>query len=275
MGLVLPVSLAVVIMSVSIGCLIAGSGVRKDGPVSAELDAVVRAAWKNLGNSESRCGEYDYFPGGGMRNFYCHLLNYMGYERFAALVGVPVYASGPHTSEALVLDSRYSFGRYNPVFVARLRNILIPGESDQAFRAMTQGVYDGAIRPLARVFFVTYLKLMNNKEFFVQEKKDYANAIRTRTLEAYHYEKYFSFLNCEYPYGGKNLSDFQGPGFEGICDGNVVKTCVAFWIRRELDGTSGEFYTGLEKLLMAYDSEFLRKFGMDQSDNTPSAAITH
>lgn len=185
-----------------------------------------------------------------------------------------VYTDGPHTNKALVLDSRYSFGRYNPEFVVRLRNVLIPGKNDRAFRAATQGVYDTSIRPLARVFFVTYRKLMNNPEFLVQEKRHYTNAIRNRTLDAYHYEKYYSFLNCEYPLEGKNRTDFEGPGYDGICDGNVVKTCVAFWIRRSLDGTAGEFYTGLEKLLAVYDGDFLKGFGSDQSDTGNSAAIT-
>lgn len=79
-ALVVPVSLMALIISFSIGCLIAGSSARKEAPVPAELDSVVRAAWTGIGNSESKCGEYDYFPGGGMRNFYCHLINYIGYR---------------------------------------------------------------------------------------------------------------------------------------------------------------------------------------------------
>jgi len=253
--------LAVMILSALIGCLMAGAGARKDVQVSPELDAAVRAAWKGIGSSESRCGEFDYFPGGGMRNFYCHAMNFIEYRRFAEIAGVPVFISGPHTKDSLVLDSRYNFGKYNPEFVARLGDILIPGERDGAFRAATQGIYDDSIRPLARIFFITYRKLMDNPGYLVQEKNDYANAMKTRTLEPYYYEKYFSFVNCEYPYKGKNISDFKGPGFDGICDGNVVKTCVAFWIRRSMDGTDDEFYAGLEKLLKVYDGDFLNSFG--------------
>ena len=128
------------------------------------------------------------------------------------------------------------------------------------FGRLTQGVYDESIKPLARVFFVTYRKLMDNPVFLVQEKNDYINAIKKRTLEQYHYEKYYSFLECEYPIEGKNRVDFEGPGFDGICDGNVVKTCVAFWIRRSIDGTDDEFYAGLEKLLNVYDRAFLKSF---------------
>lgn len=261
-GRVILACLAALILPALMGCLFAGRASGKGAQVSSELDAAVRAAWKGIGSSESRCGEFDYFPGGGMRNYYCHLLNYMEYKRFVQLVGVPVYANGPqpHSSGGLVLDSRFSFGRYNPEFVARLGNICIPGERDSAFHAATQGIYDEFVRPLARVFFVTYRKLMDNPAFLVQEKNEYLLAIRNRTLEPYYYEKYFDFLSCEYPYYGKNRSDFKGPGFEGICDGNVVKTCVAFWIRRSIDGTDDEFYSGLERLLKVYDGAFLNSF---------------
>ena len=252
--------LAVMVLSVPLSCLLTGAGTRKNAAVSPELDAAVRAAWKDIGSSESRCGEFDYFPGGGMRNFYCHAINFIEYRRFAELAGVPVFISGPHTDEALTLDSRFTFGRYNPEFVARLGALLIPGDHDDVFRAATQAVYNDSIRPLARVFFVTYRKLMDNPAFLVQERKDYINAIKDMKLDSYYYEKYFDFLNCEYPYYGKNRSDFQDPGFDGICDGNVVKTCVAFWIRRSIDGTDDEFYEGLEKLLKVYDRDFFNSF---------------
>lgn len=259
-GRIVSVCIAVTILFSLVSCLIPVAGARKNAPASAELDAAVRAAWKGIGSSESRCGEYDYFPGGGMRNFYCHAMNFIEYRRCAGLAGIPVFISGPHTAETLTLDSRFGFGKYNPEFVARLGDLLIPGDRDSSFRAATQGVYDESIKPLARVFFVTYRKLMDNPVFLVQEKNDYINAIKKKTLEQYHYEKYYSFLECEYPIEGKNRVDFEGPGFDGICDGNVVKTCVAFWIRRSIDGTDDEFYAGLEKLLNVYDRAFLKSF---------------
>jgi hypothetical protein len=252
---------AAIFMSVSIGCFISGGSVRKEEAVPEELASAVRAAWMNIGSSGSRCDEYDYFPHGGMRNFYCHAMQYIAYKRFAALVGVPVFISGPHTAAALVLDSEFSFGRYNPEFVVRLSSILIPGDRDRVFRTATQGVYNSAIRPLARIFFVTYRKLMDNPGYIEQEKKTYIDAIRERKLKRYDYEKYFDFLDCDYPVDKEDNTDFAAPSFNGRCDGNVVKTCVAFWIRRSIDGTADEFYAGLKKLLKAYDDEFLKSYG--------------
>jgi len=51
---------------------------------------------------------------------------------------------------------------------------------------------------------------------------------------------------------------FYKHGFDGGHNGNVVKTCIAFWIRRTIDGTANEFYKGLLKLLKTYDPGLLK-----------------
>lgn len=247
---------AAVMAAMSINCSVTG-GARPDGPVPAALDAAVRAAWRDIGGSRSRCEEYDYFPRGGMRNFYCHAMNFMDYRRFAEIIGMPVFAGGPHTAQELKLDSPNSFGRYNREFVARLHRVLIPGEKDTAFRTATQGAYDGYVRPLARIFFVTYRKLKDNPSYLEQEKSGYLRKIGAGNLKAYDYEKYFYFMNTGFIGSGDDESYLMEHGFDGGWDGNVVKTCVAFWIRRSIDGTADEFYTGLEKLLKTYDGRFL------------------
>ncbi len=242
--------------ALSISCSVT-AGARPDGPVPAGIDAAVRAAWRDIGGTRSRCEEFDYFPNGGMRNFYCHAMNFMDYRRFAELVGTPVFSGGPHTALELKLDSPGSFGRYNREFVVRLRSMMIPGEEDAAFRAATRGIYDEYVRPLARIFFVTYRKLQDNPSYLDREKRDYLALLKSGNLKPYHYEKYFYFMNPGFIGSVENESYLMEHGFDGGWDGNVVKTCVAFWIRRTIDGTAGEFYAGLEKLLKTYDGGFL------------------
>ncbi|HNW28867.1 MAG TPA: hypothetical protein PKN50_10355 [Spirochaetota bacterium] len=250
------VVLAAAAGTISINCSIT-AGARPGGPVPAGIDAAVRAAWRDIGGSRSRCEDFDYFPEGGMRNFYCHAMNFMDYRRFAELAGTPVFSGGPHTERELRLDSPDSFGHYNREFVARLSRMMIPGEKDAAFRAATQGVYDGYVRPLARIFFVTYRKLRDNPSYLDGEKRNYLAMLKSGRLEPYHYEKYFYFMNPGFIGSGGDGSYLMEHGFDGGWDGNVVKTCVAFWIRRSIDGTAGEFYAGLEKLLKTYDGGFL------------------
>ncbi len=242
--------------AISINCSITAVS-RSDGPAPAELDAAVRAAWRDIGGSRSGCEDYDYFPRGGMRNYYCHIMNFMDFRRFVDLIGMPVFAGGPHTAQELKLDSPNSFGYYNREFVARLHRVVIPGEKDAAFRAATQGTYDGYIRPLARIFYVTYRKLKDNPSYLDREKGEYLRIIRAGNLKPYHYEKYFYFMNPGFIGSRDDESYLVKHGFDGGWDGNVVKTCVAFWIRRSIDGTAEEFYTGLEKLMKAYDGGFL------------------
>lgn len=251
--------------SLSINCSVT-AGARSDGPVPAVIDAAVRAAWRDIGGTRSRCDEYDYFPHGGMRNFYCHAMNFMDYRRFAELVGTPVFSGGPHSERELKLDSPGSFGHYNREFVVRLRHVMIPGERDVGFRAATQGIYDGYVRPLARIFFVTYRKLRDNPLYLDREKRDYLAKLKSGTLKPYHYEKYFYFMNPGFIGRGKNESYLMEHGFDGGWDGNVVKTCVAFWIRRSIDGTADEFYAGLEKLLKNYDGGFLAESSIPERD---------
>ena len=40
-------------------------------------------------------------------------------------------------------------------------------------------------------------------------------------------------------------------------DGNVVKTVVGFWLRRQLDGTAQAWHDALVRLLEAYDEQWL------------------
>lgn len=247
--------------SASIGCFLATGSNRSLSSVPPGLAASVKTAWKEIGGSQSRCGEYDYFPGGGMRNMYCHILNFMNYGQFAELIGLPVFVSGPHSARELNLSSPDQFGHYNREFVNRLGSVLIPGESDAVFRAATQGTYDAHLRKLARIFYVTYRKLKANQSFMEREKTNYLGMIRLRTLDHYHYEKYFYFMNPDYPGGGHGESYLMDHGFDGGWDGNVVKTCVAFWIRRSIDGTAEDFFNGLEKLLRTYDGTFLASGG--------------
>ena len=236
------------------GCAVSG---RFDTAVPDELERAVRAAWSGIGTSPSRCDSYDYFPNGGMRNFYCHLLNFMEYRRFRELVGVPIFSSGPHGAGRLVLDAPDSFGHYNREFVIRIRRILLPAGRDDAFRAATQSAYDGSIRPLARVFFVTYNKLKSNPAYRDQEVRDYRARLASGPAGAHSYEKYFYFMNPGFFNNQGDESYLMDHGFDGGWNGNAVKTAVAFWIRRSVDGTADEFYAGLVSLLKLYDAAAL------------------
>lgn len=218
---------------------------------------IVKDVWHGLPSSKSTCKEHDYFPDGGMRNFYCHVKAQVDYAKIQQLAGVSAFVKGPHTKEMLDLSNPTSFGHYNKDFVRWLSERLVPGGRSSRFREQTQSIYDRYVRPLARIFHVTYRKLGSNPAYLEREKTRYLKLIAANNLPAGYYEKYFYFMNPGFfkkPEGG--FSYFTGRGFDGGVNGNVVKTCVAFWIRRSIDGTDKEFFAGLQKLLRAYDPEF-------------------
>lgn len=239
------------------GCLVPGRAGGGEG-VSADLDGLVRHAWKNIHHTGSLCEEFDYFPMGGMRNFFCHMLSFVDFGSFTGLVGIPLFRKGPHTEEGLVLDSPDSFGHYNPAFVALLRKALIPGAGDRGFRAATQDAYDEFVAPLARIFFVTRWKLTKNPGYLAKESRAYMALVKAGRLPRDYYEKYFYFMNPSFIERENNENYLMSHGFDGGWNGNVVKTCVAFWIRRSIDGTFDEFSRGLDLLLETYDAQFFR-----------------
>jgi hypothetical protein len=238
--------------------------VRPALPFEAEPEApkIVKEVWHHLPGSKSACKDYDYFPEGGMRNFYCHLKARVDHSKIQELAGLSAFVKGPHTRERLDLNSSTSFGHYNKAFVRWLREKLVPGGRASSFREQTQSIYNRYVRPLARIFYVTYRKLSSNPAYLEQESARYLKLIAANALPAGHYEKYFYFMNPNYykkPDGG--FSYFTGRGFDGGVNGNVVKTCVAFWIRRSIDGTDREWFAGLQKLLRAYDPDLLKQGG--------------
>jgi hypothetical protein len=225
--------------------------------VDPRADAEARRLWRELPKTRDACGEFDYFPEGGMRNFHCHLRTKISWAALQALAGVPVFLSGPHTQRHLELSSRTSFGHYNPEFVRWLGASFIPAASDPTFRAATQRVYDRYVRPLARASYVSHQKLHGNRAYLKSEASGLLRQLATGRSDASPYEKYFFFMNPKFLDHADQTSWLMDHGMDGGWDGNVVNTCVAFWIRRSIDGTDGEFFAALERLLATYDARFL------------------
>jgi uncharacterized protein YecT (DUF1311 family) len=216
-------------------------------------DRVARRAWTGLENTANGCPDlFDYFPNGGIRSIYCHLKTILDYGRMARLFGKAVFLDGPHTTEALRLDARLDFGRYNPDFVRWLVETAVPAASDPGFRDRTQPVYDRFLRPLARTVYAVHEHLFADPAFLDREKATILKKMADGTLEPYHYEGYYDFANLH-----------AGPH-----DGNVVKTTVAFWIRRAIDGTDDLFYDGLRKLMLTYDPGYLEAAGPPRPAST-------
>lgn len=224
------------------------------------IGATSRQALLQLPDSEDGCPDSsNYFPDGGMRSFYCHINSVVSYEKVRSSLSIPIFLSGPH-GQNLKLDSDSSFGHYNPEFVELLVENGIPGAEDEDFRKATQFIYDRYVASLARTMYVTYKKFQQNPELLRKEARSLEYRLESQgQVERMYYEKYFYFMNpgfAENPDGGFDY--FVDRGFDAGYNGNVVKTCAYFWIRRSLDGTDKAFFRGLMKLMRTYDSAYLQ-----------------
>lgn len=231
------------------------------------MNSTVESLWMGLPQSKNHCDEYDYFPEGGMRNFWCHLSGELSLATLEEMTGQSVFASGPHTT-SLQLNEGNSFGHYNPKFVSKFAKILIPEASDTSFIANTQSVYDSHVRPLARIHYVTLQKLKQHPECAQKELALYKSAIEKGAVTEFksaigsyqvgYYERWFYFMNPKFC-NSSNPDSLFDDGFDGGYDGNVVKTATGFWLRREMDGTQRQFADALEMLLQRYDAEWLKE----------------
>jgi len=209
-------------------------------------------AWQNL----SLCTSFDYFPRGGIQNFWCHRPRNMTFASLRTLSNVDVFLSGPHTADALTLDAQNAFGHYNPAFVEWAVEQVPQGRKPDP---ATQVVYDASIRPLAEVFWKTYAKITRDKACFDRERTLYEDAIKNKKLPAHYYERWFYFMNpfyCERAAKGLSAAKdnfYYDNAFDGGVNGNVTKSVVGFWLRRTIDGTRETFAKGLTRLVAVYE----------------------
>lgn len=229
-------------------------------PANEGLSARARSLWLSLPGSRSHCRDFDYFPDGGIRSFACHTAPPAMYAELVREAGVSPFLSGPHSDQSLNLSSPNSFGRYNPRFVRLLIDTALPAAGDDAFRAATQNIWDEQVRPLAHVMLATYRKFEENPQLLRRERARYEGLLASGRLPAGDYERYFSFMNPRFEARiDANPDYFFDEGFDGGYEGNVVKTCAAFWIRRNIDGTDKIFYEGLIRAFRTYEPEMLEE----------------
>ena len=242
----------IVIICTLVSAIIAGPVIAKES-----FNSTVEAVWKKLPTSASQCSDYDYFPDGGMQNFWCHVSKDLSLQFLEQATGQKIYLSGPHAA-ALKLDDKAEFGHYNPKFVEALSTLVIPSKEDTTFITQTQSVYESHVRPLARIHFITLQKLRNNPECAQKEMQQYKANIKKpeAAQEEWYNERWFYFMNAKFCTTAKVDTLFDD-GFDGGHNGNVVKTATGFWLRRSMDETQSSFATALETLLQTYDAEWL------------------
>ncbi|MDB4835409.1 hypothetical protein OAH12_02360 [Cyclobacteriaceae bacterium] len=170
-------------------------------------------------------------PDVGIRGKYAVLHNELGISILENILEEKVYLAGGH-KDSINLNTMYQYGRYNPKFLNRLEEVLRELLEDKAFVSETQDFYDRRFARYLQTYYLTY-GLSANKEssmYKIQQYDYWKDAI------------------------GEGYDLFEWP------------TCLAFWGRRTIDGTSNQFYDLLVLMIKKYDADFLDRNEVPKSD---------
>ena len=189
----------------------------------------------------------------GVRGLYCYAARALPAIVVEGLAGVPIFQSGPHRDGKLQLDSVH-FGRYNVAFVRWAGDHLVPGATDAAFRQTTQPIYDRHLRDLVRAYAAADQFFQKHPGELTRIVLEYKSAIEavdhSRAPDAAHHparrlsDAVNGVAGCVV--GGDSGIEFQN-----------AAAAAAFWVRRAMDGTRGQFSAALAKLLKTYDERYV------------------
>ncbi len=227
-----------------------------EAPPAPEPTDVFQTAWMNVAESKTGCDDFDYFPDGGMRNLACHLMTIVTYPELRT-AAKKIWTQGPHGTQRLRLDADDAFGHYDPAFVDFLVAHAVVGERSPELKAATQPIYDRVFSNLAKIYLRAKLHLERQPDLLAQEK--------AYLLDHLAQPKDVRPLDRLGRYEPEDAYNLYGPA-------------LAFWIRRDVDGTAEKFEAGLRKLLATYEPNAIAKieamqFGAPESpDGDESSA---
>ena len=186
----------------------------------------IRTEWK-----------FDYgFKDGALLNKFEYIRSLVTYPAFQAELKYPIYLSGPHTSDELELKSKYTFGHYNPKFVAQLRKTasVVMGKKD--FISKTKPLLEEFdILDFLRKYKEIYIITQKYPDEFKKIKLDYLKGIQEKNLPEGAYRRMVPSLLDSEEYW------------------NWSETSYHFWLRRDLDNTKDIWYGLVTDILTAYD----------------------
>ncbi|MGA1871737.1 MAG: hypothetical protein ACMUJM_24690 [bacterium] len=186
----------------------------------------------------------------GICTFYKAVKQLIDYPTLVKMIGQPIFLSGPHKNDKLILKSYNNFGHYNKEAIIWMCENLIPAANDEEFRLFTQGIYNIHISGMARTYYVALITLDNNQGFKTNTLQTYKECIQKGIYFSFHGYNDFMIQAV------KAKTDYKKYNFNLY----TLAYAMAFWLRRHMDGTEKEFRKGLEKLLNTYDKQFLIDF---------------
>ena len=182
--------------------------------------------------------QFDYgFKDGWLLNKYEYVRSLRTYKEFQAMLDYPIYVSGPHTADELNLNSKYSFGHYNPKFVSQLHKSALFMLSDKEFIANT--------KPLLETYgILDFLKKHKSMYEITQKYPDEFNTIKLSFVKGIEDETW--------PEG--EYRAMVPPSLDDSYYWNWSETSYHFWVRRDIDKTKDIWIGLITDVLNAYGS---------------------
>jgi hypothetical protein len=177
----------------------------------------------------------------GGRRLYCFLSGLSNFKQLESISGVPVFKSGPH-SDYLDLNSKKSFGHYNPQFLKWVSEKVMPILLAPSFRKANQGIFDDYLKVPALTFYKSFYFAMSNPENFSKMIKLYETKLNSPN----------GFTEGAYPLFREAADNIWDPLH---CDSEAV----LFWVRRSIDGSFRSFSGMLLQILDVYAPDDLKK----------------
>ena len=216
----------------------------------------------------------------GMRDIYFDLfvdsdnpigVPLMSLSYLERLSGTKIWKKNSHIMDEPVDDFTYvdsgQVGHYNPRFVDWAFSTFLPARHDSRFREKTQSRYTCTVMPYARNAWVNLMRIESNpscRDQLIQTFKQSTDPDRSAPT-GYDWE-----ADCWQGKEGTSFDDGtqlhlllhpddQENGLVGT--GPPDEYMIAFWLRREIDGSRPNFKAGLKRLLQVYDAGWLASYG--------------
>lgn len=205
------------------------------GQHSKWLVQTARTILQGLDRTEYHGTDYDYWPEGGLRSLYGHLLTFTNYRQFVVNCPLDIWTSGPHTRQELSLASPNAFGHYNPAFVDWLHSNVSFVLASSALVRATQPLFDRYLHRLVAMLYSSYQYLRLNAPLRSTLIADLQQHLSDTSVPPQHYW-WMSWVNSE-----DQPDNPYAILMERLGDSNVASSLVYFWIRRYIDGTAEPF----------------------------------
>ncbi|KMQ52246.1 hypothetical protein CHISP_0927 [Chitinispirillum alkaliphilum] len=164
-------------------------------------------------------------------------------------IGVSPFIGGPHKADSCDWSNTRSFGYYNPEFVRRATELLIP-ERESLLSKILEPYYVRRLRHPARLLYIAHRVLTQNPELSETLVSIYNRDRNSDEGMCSGSTREIMFI--------LSLKDETSLVENYLTNNNKVfnQQVVLFWLRRMIDGSINQFHDGLVKMISVFDPKF-------------------